>query len=215
MAGTMNDFCTAIREEVTELLLLGRPLPAPLARHIASCEGCAEEAEGVRRVVRTFERTDSLRVPPALPELSGTTAVDTAWGRRRVRRRVAAGIASLVLAACAAFVAVVAATGNDTRTSAASVQVAQDGKMIAHPWGTEIPVSLSGLRAGSTYRLMTGNASGERVQAGSVRASGQGEAPLRVRLTTAMSKDAIATLYVQDADGRFVAQAPAGPRSRT
>jgi hypothetical protein len=211
----MNDFCTAIREEVTELVLLGRPLPAPLARHVASCEGCSQEAEGVRRVVRTFERADSLRVPSAPPELGRTTAVDVPRARRPVRRRVAAGIASLVLAACAAFVTVVAATGNDTRASAVAVQVAQDGEMIAHPWGTEIPVSLSGLRAGSTYRLMTGNTHGDRVQAGSVSASGQGEAPLRVHMTTAMRRDAITTLYVQDADGRFVAQAPAGPRSRT
>ncbi|PAU47030.1 hypothetical protein [Streptomyces albireticuli] len=210
----MNDFCTAIREEVTELLLLGRPLPDPLARHAASCEGCAQETEGVRRVVRTFERADFLRVPSALPEPSGTTVVDTVRARMPVRRLVAAGIASLVLAACAAFVTVVADAGDDTRTSVASVHVAQDGEMIAHPWGTEIPVSLSGLRAGGTYRLMTGDSGGERVQAGSVRVSGRGEAPLRVRMTTAMSKDAVVTLYVQDADGRFVAQAPAGPRRR-
>ncbi|MFI8932349.1 hypothetical protein ACIG3E_32380 [Streptomyces sp. NPDC053474] len=211
----MNDFCLAIREEATELLLLGKPLPAPLARHVASCEGCAQETEGVRRVVRTFERADSLRVPSALPEPGRTTAVDPARTCRPVRRRMAAGIASLALAACAAFVTVVTATGSDTRASVASVHVAQAGEMTAHPWGTEIPVSLSGLEAGITYRLMTGNASGERVQAGSVRASGQRGAPLRVHMTTAMSKDAITTLYVQDADGRFVARAPAGPRHRT
>ncbi|MFG2286217.1 hypothetical protein ACGFOU_09180 [Streptomyces sp. NPDC048595] len=58
---------------------------------------------------------------------------------------------------------------------------------------------------------MTGNARGDRVQAGSVQASGQGDAPMRVRLTTAMSKDTITTLYVQDADGHFVDQAPVGP----
>ncbi|MEV0937222.1 hypothetical protein [Streptomyces phaeochromogenes] len=210
MAGTMNDFCIAIREEVTELLLLGKPLPAPLARHVASCEGCSEEAEGVRRVMRTFERADSLRVPSALPDVGRTSAVALAQERGRVRRRVAAGIASLVLAACAAFLTVVVTSGNDSHTSVASVQVAQDGEMISHPWGTEIPVSLSGLRDGSTYRLMTGNARGERVQAGSVQASGQNDGPMRVRLTTAMRKDTITTLYVQDADGRFVAQASAG-----
>ncbi|MEU3985292.1 hypothetical protein AB0F77_35400 [Streptomyces sp. NPDC026672] len=215
MAGTMNDFCTAIREEVTELLLLGRPLPAPLARHVASCEGCSEEAEGVRRVVRTFERADSLRVPSALPEFGGTPAVAPARTRGPVRRRVVAAVASLVLAACAAFVTVVATSGHDTRTSVALVHVTQDGEMISHPWGTEIPVSLSGLRAGSTYRLMTGNARGDRVQAGSVQASGQDDVPMRVHMTTAMSKDTITTLYVQDADGRFVAQAPVGPHRNT
>ncbi|MFA7754966.1 hypothetical protein V5F01_15285 [Streptomyces sp. NRRL B-2790] len=207
----MNDFCIAIREEVTELLLLGKPLPASLARHVASCEGCSEEAEGVRRVVRTFERADSLRVPSALPDVNRASAVAPSQPRGRIRRRVAAGIASVALAACAGFVTVVATSGNDTHTSVASVRVAQDGEMISRPWGTEIPVSLSGLRDGGTYRLMTGNARGDRVQAGSVQASGQSDAPMRIRLTTAMSKNTITTLYVQDADGRFVAQAPVGP----
>ncbi|RCH59601.1 hypothetical protein DT019_38745 [Streptomyces sp. SDr-06] len=211
----MNDVCTAIREEATELLLLGKPLPPALARHVASCEGCAEDTEGVRRVVRTFERVDSVRVPPALPELGTATAVGAARVRGPVRRKVAAAVASLALAACAVFVTCVVTSGSDSRPSAASVQVAQDGEMIARPWGTEIPVSLSGLRAGSTYRLMTGNDLGDRVQAGSVRASGQDGAPLRVHLTTAMNKDAITTLYVQDADGRFIARAPAGPRHRS
>lgn len=215
MAGTMSEICTAIREEVTELLLLDKPLPAPLARHVASCEGCSEEAEGVRRVVRTFERADSVRIPSALPETGGASVVASVGLLGSARRRVAAGIVCVVLAACAALVTVMATSGNDTRTHVAAVHVAQDGAMVSHSWGTEIPVSLSGLRASGTYRLMTGNARGDRVQAGSVRASGRDDAPLRVRLTTAMHKDTITTLYVQDADGHFVAQAPVGPNRGT
>ncbi|MFF1354448.1 hypothetical protein [Streptomyces sp. NPDC058297] len=215
MAGTMNDVCTAIREEVTELLLLGRPLPAPLARHVASCEGCAQEAEGVRRVVRTFERADSPRIPGALsPACPGPTP-DPDRRPGRLRRRAAVGIASLTLAACAGLVTVVATSGDGTHPSVASVRVAQEGAMVSHPWGTEIPVSLSGLRDGGTYRLMTGDARGVRVQAGSVRAATRDGAPLRVRMTTAMSKDSITTLYVQDADGHFIGQAAVRPRRAT
>ncbi|MER6186076.1 hypothetical protein [Streptomyces sp. NPDC001652] len=160
--------------------------------------------------MRTFERADSLHVASAF-NAGQAPPVALTRKRGRVRRRTAAGIASLVLAACAAFATVVVTSGNDTHTSVASVHVAQDGEMIAHPWGTEIPVSLSGLEDGGTYRLMTGNARGERVQAGSVQASGQSDGPMRVRLTTAMSKGTITTLYVQDADGRFIAQTPVGP----
>ncbi|MGV9937252.1 hypothetical protein [Streptomyces olivaceoviridis] len=215
MAGTMNDFCTAIREEATELLLLGRPLPAPLARHVASCAGCAEEAEGVRRVVRTFERADSVHVPAALPE-TGLTSVGFSWRvPGRARRRVVSGVASLMLAACAAFVTVVTTSDHGSHTSTVAVHVAQDGEMVSHSWGTEIPVALSGLRAGSTYRLMTGNAHGDRVQAGSVQPSAQSDTSMHVRLTTAMHKDTITTLYVQDADGHFVAQAQVGPHRST
>ncbi|MCQ8833923.1 hypothetical protein [Streptomyces malaysiensis] len=211
----MSDFCTTVRGEVTELLLLGKPLPVPLARHVASCEGCAEEAEGVRRVVRTFERAESVRIPSALPESGGASAVVSVRPLGRVRRRMAVGIVCVVLAACAVFATVMATSGDDTRTHVAAVHVAQDGAMVSHPWGTEIPVSLSGLRASGTYRLMTGNARGDRVQAGSVRASGRDGAPLHVRMTTAMHKDTITTLYVQDADGHFVAQAPVGPHRGT
>ncbi|MDQ0808359.1 hypothetical protein QFZ63_000073 [Streptomyces sp. B3I7] len=215
MAGTMNDFCTRIREEATELLLLGGSLPAPLARHVASCSGCAEEAEGVRRVVRTFERADSAPVPAALP-VTGPTPSGGSWRYPgRARRRVLSGVVTLMLAACAAFVTVVTAVDHGSHTSTAAVHVAQDGEMVPHSWGTEIPVALSGLRAGSTYRFMTGNAHGERVQAGSMQSSAQSDTSMHVRLTTAMHKDTITTLYVQDADGHFVAQARVGPHRTT
>ncbi|MCM1965893.1 hypothetical protein [Streptomyces sp. G1] len=159
--------------------------------------------------MRTFERADSPHVAPAFNTGQAPT-VAPMRDRGRVRRRTATGIASLALAACAAFMTVVATSGDDTRTSVAAVQVSQDGEMIAHTWGTEIPVSLSGLQDGGTYRLMTGNARGERVHAGSVQASDRTDSPMRVRLRTAMSKDTITTLYVQDADGRFIAQIPVG-----
>ncbi|MGA5454493.1 hypothetical protein ACPCVO_48845 [Streptomyces umbrinus] len=210
----MNDVCGAIREEATELFLLDKPLPAPLTRHVASCRGCSEELEGVLRVMRTFERADSLHVASAFGA-GQAVPVALKQKRGRIRRRTAAGIASLVLAACAAFVTVVATSGNDGHTSVAAIQVTQDGEMIAHPWGTEIPVSLSGLREGTTYRFMTGNARGDRVQAGSVQPSGRSDGPMRVHLTTAMRKDTITTLYVQDADGHFVAQAAVGPQANT
>ncbi|WP_223736979.1 hypothetical protein, partial [Streptomyces purpurogeneiscleroticus] len=65
MAGPMSALCQAVRSQATELLLLGRPLPAALTRHLAGCEECAAECEGVRRVVRTFERAEG--APSRLP----------------------------------------------------------------------------------------------------------------------------------------------------
>ncbi|GAA3755667.1 hypothetical protein [Streptomyces tremellae] len=206
MAGTMNGYCRDVREEITELLLLDRPLPAPLARHVASCEGCAAEAEGVRRVMRTFERADSPLAPWTPPAPAPVPRP------RRVRRRAAVAAGSVVLAACAALATVVVTSDDGTHTSVAAVRLAQDGAMVPHAWGTEIPVSLSGLDAGGTYRLMTGDAHGERLPAGSVHAGGRGGAPMHVRMTTAMPRDSITTLYVQDAAGHFVASTPVRPR---
>ncbi|MER7398978.1 hypothetical protein ABT381_26115, partial [Streptomyces sp. NPDC000151] len=65
MAGPMSAQCQAVRSQATELLLLGDPLPAALTRHLAGCEECAAECEGVRRVVRTFERAEG--APSRLP----------------------------------------------------------------------------------------------------------------------------------------------------
>jgi len=207
MAGNVN-LCSAIREEATELLLLGRPLPVRAARHVTTCEGCSRELEDVRRVVRTFERADAVPVSPLLDAARHSDGkAPRAPGR--LRRRVVLGAVSMAIAACAVTVTIEVTHSGRPAATVASVSVTQDGEMVSHLWGTEIPVSLSGLRSGHTYRLMTGNAHGDKVQAGSVQAGPTG-APLRVHMNTAMRKDTITTLYVQDEDGHFIARTSVG-----
>ena len=206
MAGSVSPSCHAIRVELTELLLLDRPLPAPLARHLGWCADCSAEAAGVRRLIRTFERAEPVVLDVGVRQPQPTTP-------GRVRRRVAAAAAGLVLAACAVLTTVLPGVGHD-RPPAAAVTLSRPAPMVEHSWGTEVPVSLSGLRPGQTYHLLTGDAQGRRQSAGTVRA-GSGDAPMRTRMVTAMLRSQITTLLVQDESGRMVARLPVTSPSRT
>ncbi|MCT2590290.1 hypothetical protein LHJ74_10265 [Streptomyces sp. N2-109] len=239
MAGPVTPSCHAIRVELTELLLLDRPLPAPLARHLACCTGCSAELAGVRRVIRTFGRAgppldgsgsgpgpDS-GLPPAGQPRGAWFALDGGVDRSDEvpdadhpkpsrapkggvkRRRAAAVAAGVVLAACAVLTTVVPGDHHGA-PAVAEVTLSRKEPMIAHSWGTEVPVSLSGLQPGETYHLMTGDAQGRRQSAGSVRA-GDGDTPMRTRMVTAMPRPDITTLLVQDESGRMVARLPVAP----
>jgi hypothetical protein len=210
MAGPMIPTCHAIRVELTELLLLDRPLPASLARHLARCADCSAEAAGVGRVIRTFERAEPLLPGSAVPEPRRG-----APRRRTARRRASAAAAGLVLAAAAVLAMLfpgrteLPGGGHGGRADAA-VTLSRQAPMVEHSWGTEVPVSLSGLRPGRTYRLLTGDAHGRRQSAGSVRAGG-GDAPMRTRMVTAMARSEITALLVQDESGRMVARLAVPP----
>ncbi|MFC6065503.1 hypothetical protein [Streptomyces ochraceiscleroticus] len=209
MAGPMSALCQAVRSQATELLLLGRPLPAALTRHLAGCEECAAECEGVRRVVRTFERAEGApaRLPaPGLLPLPSAVPAPAPRPRPRRARRVALLAAAAVLAVLAVLVPV--AVHDRDSGPVDVVTVAREGLMIPHPWGTEVPVSLSGLTPGRTYRMMTADADGHRMPAGSLTAPGPGA---RTRMMTAMARDAIKSLLVEDQDGRLVADLPVRP----
>ncbi|TMR21194.1 hypothetical protein, partial [Actinomadura geliboluensis] len=208
MAGPVTPSCHAFRVELTELLLLDRPLPAPLTRHLAQCADCSAEAASVRRVIRTFERAEPL-LPGAAVPVPGPEGPP----RRTARRRVAA--AGLVLAAAAVLALLhpggmgLPGDGPEGRPDAA-VTLSRPAPMIEHSWGTEVPVSLSGLRPGRTYGLLTGDAHGRRQSAGSVRA-GDGHAPMRTCMVTAMARSEITALLVQDESGRMVARLAVPP----
>ncbi|MFF5408452.1 hypothetical protein ACFY8K_37075 [Streptomyces misionensis] len=213
MAGPVNTSCHAVRTELTELLMLERPLPAPLACHLAGCHACAAEAEGVRRVIRTFERAESpLAVPgdagPGTPPDRITRLpFDAGPGpkRHRVRgRRRAALVAAAVALACGVGAGLLIG-GSERTAPVAQVTLSREGRMVQHAWGTEVPVTLSGLRPGQTYRLMTADADGRRMPAGSLRAGGSGS-PLHTRMMTAMSRRQITLLLVQDEHGTLVAR---------
>ncbi|MEU3521612.1 hypothetical protein ABZ770_41330 [Streptomyces sp. NPDC006654] len=212
MAGPVNTSCHAVRTELTELLMLERPLPAPLARHLAGCQACAAEAEGVRRVIRTFERAESpLAVsggagPDAHPDRIARIPFDThsrpKQRRARARHRVAL-VAAAVALACGVGAELLVGGSHQT-VPVAQVTLSREGRMVQHAWGTEVPVTLSGLRPGQTYRLMTADADGRRMPAGSLRAGGG--SPLHTRMMTAMSRRQITLLLVQDEHGTLVAK---------
>ncbi|WP_439663544.1 hypothetical protein ACSHWB_20165 [Lentzea sp. HUAS TT2] len=224
MAGLMNQECLSVRSLLTERLLLGKALTKELSRHLDRCPECTREVSEIGDVVRTLRLTD--------PQFSRETAVgvvtderpslelgdrirrDVARGRpgaatvrHRIRHRVAVGVAAAALVAAAA-VAVPLATRQDP-APATAVALVREGPMVISPGGTEVPIVLSGLQPGAVYRMMTVNAAGARSPGGSVRATG--DEPIATRMVTAMHRDTITDLILEDEEGRVVARLPVTP----
>ncbi|MER5359064.1 hypothetical protein [Streptomyces sp. NPDC002785] len=223
MAGAMNKECFPYRPLLTEHLLLGTPLPKELSRHLDQCPDCTREASETEDVVRTLERVNPLaewtRTPAselhARPsrELKSRTRREMAGAkvpRFSPGRRIALGVAAAAAAVTAVIIPLNTADqeGGGAPQATSAVMVRQ-GKMIDRPWGTEVPVALSGLKAGKNYRLMTANADGKRISSGSVRAE-SGE-KVFFRMMTAMRKDTITELIAEDEQGRVVTRVPVSP----
>ncbi|MEU7177086.1 MULTISPECIES: hypothetical protein [Streptomyces] len=221
MAGTMNNECLPHRGLLTELLLLGRPLPKELSRHLVQCPDCTREAAETQDVVRTLRRANPREGWEPAPD-SGPQARPS-WGLGHRIRREAAGAGTArfrpwratavsVIAAAAVAVAVIiplgAAEQAGRTADAGPVVMVRQGKMVDRPWGTEVPVALSGLAAGETYQVMTVNARGVRIPAGTVRAE-SGER-VSFRMVTAMRKDTITELLAEDESGHVVSRLPVG-----
>jgi hypothetical protein len=222
----MKKECFPFRPLLTERLLLGTPLPEDVSRHLDRCPDCTREASETDDVVRTLRRADPIAgwtderacETDAQPssdlgdrirrETAGSkTAARPAWTvRPKRRRRIALGAAAALVAAAAVVVPLVATPDPAPETS---VVLTRQGQMVDHPWGTEVPVALSGLEAGETYRMMTVNAEGTRAPGGSLWAAS--DEPVSTRMMTAMSKDTITALIVEDGAGRVVTRVPVRP----
>ncbi|MFF6995876.1 hypothetical protein ACFY93_13115 [Streptomyces sp. NPDC008313] len=225
----MNKVCAPFRPLLTEHLLLGTPLPEELSRHLEECPDCAREAAETDDVVRTLRRVDPLAGwidtrllgTPERPskdlgdrirrEVAGARADDRPRPRPRPRygRRIALGVAAGFATAAAVAVPLTLDQTQPPPATTAAVVLVRDGSMVERPGGTEVPVALSGLEAGKTYRMMTVNAEGTRLAGGTVRAVDDG--PVDTRMVTAMRKDTITALIVEDEDGRVVTRVPVAP----
>jgi hypothetical protein len=202
--------------------MLGVPLPDTAAQHVDQCPECRRQAAEIRDVVRTLHRaapktaafealgTGRVPLPPDLGSRVRMGIVQVNQARTRRRHRIAVGAAAAVLAAATAvFVPVLTSEHPSPPTTA--VAVAREGRMVAHSWGTEVPVAVTGLQPGQTYRLMTADASGHRLPGGSVR--GTAEETVYTRVMTAIPRDAITSLLVEDANGHVVARLSIVPPS--
>lgn len=228
MAGMTGMDCHSVRVELTEFLLLGRPLPARLSRHVGTCAACAREVAEIGDVARTLR----LAEPASFGSNETVSAQqETVPGRdlgvriareiraarvaRRHRIALAAAAVAAVLVGGAGLIPVLShdhPASNNGQPAAHAVALARAGEMIPRPWGTEVPVALSGLQPGQVYRLMAVNAVGQQTPGGSVRTiSGE---PVRTSIMTAMSRDSIVALLMEDQQGQRVAEIAVSPPSR-
>ncbi|MFI0977681.1 hypothetical protein ACH4SP_11730 [Streptomyces sp. NPDC021093] len=227
MVGTMNKDCFGFRPLLTEHLLLGTLLPEELSRHLGQCPDCTREAAETDDVVRTLQRMNPLadlahprasavHVRPSR-DLGDRIRRDTAGakgdtaGAKAVRtgrgRRLALGVAASLVTAAAVLIPL--STSDQGQAPGTSVALVRQGQMVDRSWGTEVPVALSGLEAGETYRMMAVNADGTRLSGGTVRAD-SGE-QVSFRMMTAMDKHTITALIVEDEEGRVVSRVSVRP----
>lgn len=209
----MNKACVHHRPLLTEHLLLGTPLPEELFRHLGQCPDCAREAAEIGAVGRTMRRVDAFARWKAAPQgpvrsVNGTEAPKPT--RTGPGRRITLGFAA-ALVAVAAVVVPLGLRHQQGAGPQVSTAVIRHGEMIGRPWGTEVPVVLSGLSSGETYRLTTVGADGARAVGGSVQAASAER--FTFRIVTSMDKDAITELIVEDGEGHVIARVPVCPCS--
>jgi anti-sigma factor RsiW len=154
--------CHGVRLELTELLLLGRPLPTRLSSHVSTCAACAREVCEIGDVKRTLQLAgpvslDGAEIASGQEQVGPRRELDVQIARqvrsaRVVRwRRIAAGAAAAVLVGCGGLIPVLSHQYSATQpgqSAVRAVELARAGVMIPQPWGTEVPVALSGLQPG-------------------------------------------------------------------
>jgi len=213
VAGMTEMECQTNRLDVTESLMLGRPLSEPLVRHVERCSACAQDLAEVHEVKRALDWMsqpvpfDPGR-PAGHPELGERITRRVRSVRMARQRRIVISVAAAAVIGVAGLIPVFGGVGGplpeQSQSAVQTVALVRTGRMVAQPWGTVVPVALSGLTPGHIYRLMTTDASGRQVQAGSVRSANG--LPISTSMTTAMSRDSINALLVLDDQGRKVAE---------
>lgn len=189
---------------------------APRAVEPHSPDASADELAERRGPTRPEEWSPSLRRPPRRP------AAEPAAGRAAGQRR-GSGSRLLVAAAAVALLALVGAVGiaagrasvdsgpqrvataEDLPLEVASPGVAGTGEVIAHTWGVEVKLVLTGLDQGAGYTAEVLDAAGEPVDAGGF--VGTGAAETRCNLNAALRREQASGFAVRDADGGVVLQA--------
>jgi Putative zinc-finger len=205
------------REQVGAFLLgkLDEGERTDLQTHLSSCPVCQAEVRELEPVVAALadaapDRIDDDPSPPGdLEELTLAPILGDVHRARRRRRRLqwsalAAAAICVVAIGLAGFVGLlepaVALVEPVPFTVAPGMEV--DGHLIAHAWGTEIRLVLSGLRDGQTYKVTLVSKDGERVNAGTF--IGIGDKPLRCTFNAALLRKEADRLEVRTAGGELV-----------
>jgi hypothetical protein len=214
------DPCREHREQLGALVL-GRLQGAErtaVQAHVDGCEACAREVAELAPLAGLLARVDPAHVeaPPAPPARLGDLVSRRirAEGRVRTRRRRLTGLA-LAGAAAAAVIAAFAASsllessepGPQTQTVAfPSSRPGVDVSAAVAPraWGSELTLSVRGIRPGTMCRVWLRRTDGRRVSAGSFRYRYEGGSDDAV-LTAGLSPSEIEAISVRAGPERLVA----------
>jgi hypothetical protein len=215
------------REQIGAFLLgeLDEGERKAIQTHLNSCPVCQAEVRELKPVVAALadaapDRIEEDPRPPGdLEELTLAPILGEIHRARRRRRRsrwsaLAAAAICVVAIGLAGFTwllePAVALVEPVPFSVAPGMEV--EGHLIAHTWGTEIRLVVSGLRDGQTYRVTLVSEDGERVNAGTF--IGIGDKQLRYTFNAALLRKDADRLEVRTAGGKlvFFAKLPEEPR---
>jgi len=214
------------REQVGAFLLgkLDEGERKAMQRHLNSCPVCQAELRELEPVVGALADAapdrinEDLQPPGDLEELTLAPILGEIHFARRRRRRfqwsaLAAAAICVVVVGLAGFTwllePAVALVEPVPFSVAPGMEV--EGHLIAHAWGTEIRLVVSGLRDSQTYRVTLVSEDGERVNAGTF--IGIGDKLLSCTFTAALLRKEADRLEVRTAGGElmFFAKLPEEP----
>jgi hypothetical protein len=222
------------REQVGAFLLgkLDEGERTDMQTHLSGCPVCQAEVRELEPVVAALadaapDRIDDDPLPPGdLEELTLAPILEEIhFARRRSARRRRRRFQWSALAAAAICVVVVGLAGFVGLLEPAVALVEPvpfsvapgmevEGHLIAHAWGTEIRLVVSGMRDGQTYKVTLVSEDGERVNSGTF--IGIGDKPLSCTFTAALLRKEVNRLEVRTAGGELVsfAKLPEEPRDK-
>lgn len=203
--------------------------------HLQTCAACRADLDeiapvaGLLGTVRHQLDTgssagsgDQPEPPPLSPELiaevraagAGPRSIDTARSRRFTPPRwLPMAAASTVVALAAAGIGFIAgaagagpgATGEAVSVRALDPAIQAEAGLVAHAWGTEVKLTATGFRPGTTYHVTVTSDDGRSVDAGEF--IGTGDTQMRCNLNSSVLRDDAATVQVTGPDGAVVLDA--------
>lgn len=216
----------AVREMLGPYVLgqLDGEQAAAVQAHLDGCLACQSEFTELAPLAVALRGVDPARIgrsPAPAPQLS-SRVLDEVRGRRRTTVRLRAtrrGVAGVLVAAVLAAAFVVgtqvdvpgltpqrdsATPGAPPPVEAIDLETLVDGVaaeagLVAHTWGTEIKLEVTGLEPGGTYRVTFIRDDGTRVSAGTF--IGTGPNTVRCILNAALLRENATALVVTDEVG--------------
>ena len=181
------------------------------AAHLRSCTRCSAEVDELRQVAGAMNEVDMTEhVAEPSPDLEERVvgAVRDARGRQQWRRRlvssVGAAAAAIALIGVGLVIPQPAGPPQEALTVATSqADIDADVALVAHTWGTEVKLVVTGLEAGEDYRVTLLDRQGERFDAGTF--IGVSDRPIVCDMNAALLRPDASRLEVAGDDGLVIA----------